>query len=254
MHAELGQIGNRAEGVATWRARFPEPRPDLLASVRPAPLAGERAVYGAGQRPSWLTIALILGAHALLLFVLVKFDVIATAKPKPRPLVVDLLTLPPPPPVAAAPIEQKLAPPEETVAPKVVAPPPVVDVLAPAAPVVVTRDPSAPKAVVVAPAAPAAPSGPLSVDDLSSKMVSAPPPRYPLESRRRKEQGTVFLSVLVGTDGSVAEIGVSRSSGWARLDKAAIEAVRRWRWSPTTRGGEPVMVRGIVDIPFLLQG
>jgi protein TonB len=49
-------------------------------------------------------------------------------------------------------------------------------------------------------------------------------------------------------------VSVSRSSGFARLDKAALDAVRRWRWSPLVRGGVPVMVRGIVDIPFVLQG
>lgn len=254
MNAAVGQRSERGRGAATWHASFPEHRPDPLVPATPVSLAEDRTIYGAGQGPSWVTIALIVGAHALLLFLLVKFDVIAIAKPKPRPLVVDLLTLPPPPPPAAAPVEQKLTPPEETTAPKIVAPPPIVPMPTTAPAVVVTRDPPAPKAIVVAPVAPAAPAGPVSVDDLSSKMISAPPPRYPVESRRRKEQGTVLLSVLVGTDGSVAEVGVSHSSGFERLDKAALEAVRRWRWSPMLRGGEPVMVRGIVDIPFVLQG
>ena len=54
-------------------------------------------------------------------------------------------------------------------------------------------------------------------------MISATPPRYPEMSRRLHEQGTVYLSVLVGTDGAVSEISVSRSSGSARLDKAALD-------------------------------
>jgi periplasmic protein TonB len=49
-------------------------------------------------------------------------------------------------------------------------------------------------------------------------------------------------------------VSVARSSGFDRLDKAALDAVRRWRWSPTLRDGAPVSVRGTVDIPFVLQG
>jgi protein TonB len=210
-----------------------------------------RSAFGERQGPNWIAVAFIVGFHAALLFALVKYDVIAMPKPKTKPLVVDLLMVPPDPPPAAPP-EQEVAPPEP-VAPAIVAPKAVVVTPAPAPMVVVTRDAPPPKAVIVAPAAPPAPTGPMSVDDLSSKMISAPPPRYPVESRRRKEQGTVFLSVLVGLDGSVTEIGISRSSGSARLDKAALEAVRRWRWSPTMRAGAAVMVRGIVDIPFVLQ-
>ena len=38
----------------------------------------------------------------------------------------------------------------------------------------------------------------------------------------------------------------------ARLDKAALDAVRRWRWSPMLRDGQAVAVRGLVEIPFTL--
>lgn len=85
-------------------------------------------------------------------------------------------------------------------------------------------------------------------------MISATPPRYPHESRRKREQGTVVLMVLLAVDGTVADVSISQSSGSARLDDAALKAVRRWRWSPTRRNGDPVMVRGLVEIPFILQG
>lgn len=80
-------------------------------------------------------------------------------------------------------------------------------------------------------------------------MIAADPPRYPVESRRKREQGTVVLMVILGADGSVADISVSKSSGFERLDKAALSAVRRWKWSPTRRDGAAVMVRGLVEIP-----
>jgi protein TonB len=250
MHAAYGQRFLGEESEATWHASFPEPRPDIILAPPPPAAILPPARFGERQGPNWIAIAFILGAHAVLLFALIKFDVIAISKPKSRPLVVELLKMPPPPP-PASPMEQKVAPPEQTIAPKIVSPPPIVVTPAPAPQIVVTRDPPAPKAIIVAPAAPAA-TGPVSVDDLSSKMISAPPPRYPVESRRRKEQGTVFVSVLVGTDGSVSEVGISRSSGSTRLDKVALEAVRRWRWSPVVRGGVAVMVRGIVDVSFTL--
>ncbi|HWU03496.1 MAG TPA: energy transducer TonB, partial [Novosphingobium sp.] len=105
-----------------------------------------------------------------------------------------------------------------------------------------------------APAAAPAPAGPVSGGDLSAKRIVTVNPVYPLESRRQREMGTVVLNLLLGTDGRVSEISVATSSGFARLDRAALDAVRKWRWAPTTRNGEPVMVRGIVPIPFVLAG
>ncbi len=84
-------------------------------------------------------------------------------------------------------------------------------------------------------------------------MIVAKPPTYPIDSRRRHEEGTVVLSVLVATDGSVSEISVAQSSGSSLLDQAALGAVRKWRWAPLLRGGDPVMVRGEVKIPFVLK-
>lgn len=85
-------------------------------------------------------------------------------------------------------------------------------------------------------------------------MIAADPPHYPNDSRRKREQGTVLITVVVGFDGSVADASLSHSSGFARLDRAALSAVKRWKWSPTLRAGHSVMVRGIVEIPFILKG
>ena len=83
-------------------------------------------------------------------------------------------------------------------------------------------------------------------------MLFAKPPSYPLDSRRAREQGTVKLRVLVGSDGAVKDIEIAGSSGSARLDRAALQAVRRWRWSPVMSNGSAVAVRGYVTIPFVL--
>ncbi|WP_252217111.1 energy transducer TonB, partial [Clostridium sp. CMCC3677] len=71
--------------------------------------------------------------------------------------------------------------------------------------------------------------------DLSSKMISAKPPSYPLESRRLHEEGTVVLAVLLSAEGQVAGISIAQSSGSDRLDQAALAAVRKWRWAPVFR-------------------
>ena len=105
-------------------------------------------------------------------------------------------------------------------------------------------------------AAPAPPAPPSIVQggNLSAQMVSGKPPRYPVESRRKREQGTVLLALIVGLDGAVEKISVAKSSGFSRLDDAAYDAVRRWRWRPLTEGGQAVRVKGVVEIPVVIQG
>jgi protein TonB len=65
-------------------------------------------------------------------------------------------------------------------------------------------------------------------------------PDYPQMSRRLGEQGAVVLRVMISPDGRAGEIQLSKSSGHARLDRAAIEAVREWRFVPALKGGRPV--------------
>lgn len=240
MHAAYGRNSADFGGEAIFHASFPD--------VRPKPSiesASPRFEYGASRRPNWAAIGFIAALHAAALVALVKLDVIHVHKARPVITVVELIAEPPPPPTTPE-LDPKPPVPHE---PQIVAPPPVVQLAAPPpAPVHAVDVPPA-QAVVVAPAAPkAAPTGPVSVADLSSTMISSPNPRIPYESRKRREGGTVYVLVTVGLDGRVAEAGISKSSGFAALDKAVLEAVRKWRWSPTIRSGQPVMVRGIVDV------
>jgi protein TonB len=66
------------------------------------------------------------------------------------------------------------------------------------------------------------------------------PPAYPSESRRRGEEGVVRLALRVSIDGRVEAAEVSTSSGFPRLDEAALEAARRWRFRPAMQAGQPV--------------
>lgn len=65
-------------------------------------------------------------------------------------------------------------------------------------------------------------------------------PEYPPASQRLGEIGTVVLALYVREDGSIAEAKVDSSSGFERLDNAAIdEALRAWRFKPGTKDGKP---------------
>ena len=80
-----------------------------------------------------------------------------------------------------------------------------------------------------------------------------PAPAYPAASRRLGEQGTVLLRVRVMHDGRPQAIEVLAGSGSPRLDRAAAEAVRRWRFVPATQHGAPVDSWLRVPIVFRLE-
>lgn len=78
-------------------------------------------------------------------------------------------------------------------------------------------------------------------------------PPYPQESIRLNEQGTVTLSVTIGTDGAVSRASVFKPSGHPRLDDAAAQYVKsHWRWHPATRAGKPVAATTRVAVHFKL--
>lgn len=80
-----------------------------------------------------------------------------------------------------------------------------------------------------------------------------PKPRYPPIARRRGQEGSVLLSVLVDASGKPMAIDIESSSGAEALDKAAVEAVERWQFEPGVREGEAVSSRVEVPIRFELD-
>ena len=83
--------------------------------------------------------------------------------------------------------------------------------------------------------------------------ASNPPPVYPSAARRREQQGTVTVRVLVGADGAVERAEVADSSGFDSLDDAALETVRaRWRFVPARHDGVAVESWVLVPIRFAL--
>lgn len=126
------------------------------------------------------------------------------------------------------------------VAPREPAPAPQAVTAAPAEPVA----PPAPAAVAAAPApAPAVPAppapAPVRLPSTDADYLNNPLPAYPAMSRRLREEGTSVVRVLIGVDGHAQEARIARSSGFERLDQAALATARGWRYVPGTRGGVP---------------
>jgi protein TonB len=77
-----------------------------------------------------------------------------------------------------------------------------------------------------------------------------PAPAYPALSKRNRETGTVLLLVNVSPEGNAATVTLHKSSGYDRLDQAAIQAVNRWRFVPGMRGQSAISATVIVPISF----
>lgn len=84
--------------------------------------------------------------------------------------------------------------------------------------------------------------------------VVPPAPAYPTASRRNQERGSVTLRVQVLANETLGFIDVKTSSGFPRLDAAAVEAVKRARFSAArTKSGKSVDSVLIVPITFKLD-
>ncbi len=78
-------------------------------------------------------------------------------------------------------------------------------------------------------------------------------PAYPAISRRLGEQGRVLLRVLVTPHGRAARVELHESSGFARLDDAAREAVKAWTFLPARRGEERLAAWVLIPVSFRLE-
>lgn len=111
-----------------------------------------------------------------------------------------------------------------------------------------------------APAAPPAAAAPVAAEPATPVIpprsdaahLRNPAPVYPAVSRRLREQGRVLFDVYILPDGTVGEIKLKRSSGYARLDEAALEAVRQWRYVPAKRGDQPIPYWYVQPIDFAM--
>lgn len=83
--------------------------------------------------------------------------------------------------------------------------------------------------------------------------IDTPAPRYPPQALRRGETGTVLVRVDVGPDGVPTSTSIVQSSRSRLLDRAALDAVRRWRFRPAQANGRPTVGSVVVPIDFNLD-
>lgn len=103
-------------------------------------------------------------------------------------------------------------------------------------------------------AVPAAPAeAPVVEARFDAGYLNNPKPAYPPLARRLGEQGQVLLRAYVRADGRPEQIELRRSSGSARLDTAAQETVRLWRFVPARRGDTPTAAWVLIPINFRLD-
>lgn len=83
--------------------------------------------------------------------------------------------------------------------------------------------------------------------------LTNPAPQYPSLSRRAGEEGKVVLRVMVEVSGLPSKVIVSTSSGYERLDKAAVASVSQWKFAPARRDQNPVPAWVLVPVVFSLK-
>ena len=84
------------------------------------------------------------------------------------------------------------------------------------------------------------------------RLVSKKDPKYGAESRKAHIEGTVVLYVVIGPNGTPAEVLVYRPLS-PDLDLEAVRCVQRWRFAPGVRDGQPVACAVMIEVNFRLR-
>lgn len=91
-------------------------------------------------------------------------------------------------------------------------------------------------------------------DDLPKKLAVNAPPPYPPDAWQAGIEGRVVLKAKIDVDGTVDDISVETSSGHKSLDKAALDAVKRWKFEPARRFGRAIVYEVAVPVRFSIRG
>jgi protein TonB len=83
--------------------------------------------------------------------------------------------------------------------------------------------------------------------------LNNPKPPYPRLSKQLGEQGKVVVRTLIGVDGTAQKAEIKQSSGFDRLDQAALATALRWRYVPGKRAGVPEAMWFNVPFSFVLE-
>jgi protein TonB len=240
---------------------------------RPAPLLGNISHGGVTRihGPPWIALGLVLGAHLAVFAALCPQSQSLPVETISEPIMVSLLntpqTAPQQPMSPATPIE-KAQKPVKKPASKPVAPrikqatlpvaPPVQQTAMPEAatssPVAEQKAKATNNKPVLSTVEGAADTQAYQSPSFNAAYLNNPAPAYPSVSRRLGEQGLVLLQVQVTADGTAGSVALQTSSGSTRLDQAALEAVKKWRFVPAKHGEQPVSASVVVPVRFSIEG
>ena len=170
---------------------------------------------------------------------------VAAAQPKPK------TTPKPKPPAKAKPPKPKSSPPSRAAPPKVSAKPANLGRAQPSGKSATTGAGSG--AGVGGGSASAAKGRAGTGDQSPAAYLNNPAPGYPDAARRQRQEGTVYLRVLVSASGQASQVLIAGSSGVSSLDEAAQRAVRRWRFKPAHQNGRPISAWVRVPVRFKLD-
>lgn len=218
-----------------------------------APHRVHRRPFSSASSSRWRAVgvaALVLAMHAAVLYIVARTP--KTAKPQLSvPLIVSFATAAEPMHAAPKAVLPKSKPKSPPVKPRSTA-------LVPQSAPITNPDPAqipAPDTVRASEtASQEAPTPPaMSSPRFDAAYLNNPAPAYPSLSRRLGEEGRVLLRVFVDPRGRAREVHIHSASGHVRLDRAAQEAVARWRFVPARRGEDAVGAWVLVPISFTLK-
>ena len=261
--------------TATYAADFPIKKRELNG----LPLqAAQLPNYAVEKKSSaWLTIALVSLAHALVIYLLATQQPLEKVQYKAvKPMIVSIIAPPSPEPEIVPIIEPPKPEPKPLIEPKL-KPKKVVEIIKPIEKPVerlveattqppkkeeITKPEAAP--VLVAEPAPVSKNtapekaAPIIEDKYEEprfgvSYLNNPAPDYPSMSRRQGEEGRVLMKVLVSASGAAEDVQIEKSSGSDRLDNAAVNAVKRWRFIPAKKNNQPLSAYVLVPIKFSLD-
>ena len=87
---------------------------------------------------------------------------------------------------------------------------------------------------------------------MAGRLMQKVLPQYPAMAKATHTQGTVVLLAIIARNGAIENLRVL--SGPAMLQRAAIDAVRLWRYQPYQLNGQPVEVETTINVVFNFGG
>ncbi len=251
------------------------PPSPLLWALQPA--------QGLPARDRRLMVGAVALVHAAALWALLQVNAVQRAVLDVAPLMVNLLVqqdLPsanPPPRPLQAPVLKSVAPtpalvpallplplPAFTPAPSpaplsgftpTATHPAAVSPLAAAAPLVNAPAPSVPQSPQVPAAAQTPTTAPVvkKIPSSALRYLSLPHLNFPLLSRRAQESGEVLIRIVVDANGRLKDAWVQKSSGFARIDQAALQDIRSARFAPYMEDGQALEVESVAVLAYDLD-